>query len=411
MVRAVRRCWATVAGVLLCMVAAGPANAAFERAPVELGPGDGSSPSVAMDPAGTAHVVWGIAEDLMGYCALPKGARVCAQSARLSLDARQGRPEILRRAQDGLLIVIAGRDDFDDDPDESVWAFTSADGAAWAGPTLIGRGIGAFDSASLTADGQAVDLLAADTGINGFQRAPVAGPPVDAVLNLATNPAGTTTEYDYPGALVRMRSGATMALLGSPADGFTYRILTGADPFADASWNPWPAKRVTAESEDPRGASGPRGTWVMYGVHILDQAYGAAPQVARRLRGARWARPRGLFFEVDANTASTDLVQDAKGRLHAAIVGFSDSGRRRCIAYARTGKGRWFTRAVSVHQTLKQAEFPGRVRLAVDARGRGVVSWATTPTPSVSRLQWLKPGRGVTRPRPSNRRGCPPFPR
>ena len=202
-----------------------------------------------------------------------------------------------------------------------------------------------------------------------------------------------------------------MALLGSPADGFAYRILSGADPFADAAWSPWPAARITTQWNEPRGASGPRGTWVMYGVHILDQVYGAAPQVARRLRGTRWGRPRGLLFEVDANTSRTALAQDGKGRLHAAIVGFADSGKRSCIAYARTGKRRWFTRAVSLHQTLKDAEEPGRVRLAVDPRGRGMVSWATGATPSISRLQWLKPGRGVTRPRPANSRGCPPFPR
>ncbi len=409
--RRVRRRWATVAGVLAALLAAVPASAAFERAPVDLGPGDGNSPSVAIDAAGTAHVVWGIAEDLMGYCALPRGARSCAASARLSLDARVGRPEILRRAQDGLLIVVAGRDDFDSDPDESVWAFTSADGVTWAGPVQIGLGVGEFDAAALTADGQAVDLLESDTGVNDFQRAPVAGPPTASVLNLATTPAGTTTAYDYPGDLVRMRSGATLALLGSPADGFAHRVLTGADPFADASWSPWPAKRVTTESDDPRGASGPRGTYVMYEVHVLDQVYGAAPQVVRRLRGTRWARPRGLFYEVNANTTNTALAQDPGGRLHAAIVGTTDSGRRTCIAYARSRRHRWFSRAVSVHQTVKDADRPGRVRLAVGPRGRGVVAWATTGTPSVSRLQWLEPGRGVTRPRPSNRRGCPPFPR
>ena len=115
-------------------------GAAFERAPVDLGPGDGNSPSVAMDPAGTAHVAWAIAEDVIGYCALPRGARTCAASARLSLDARAGRPEILRRAQDGLLVVVAGRHDLDSDPDDSVWAFTSADGVTWAGPVQIGLG-------------------------------------------------------------------------------------------------------------------------------------------------------------------------------------------------------------------------------------------------------------------------------
>jgi hypothetical protein len=394
---------------LLCLVAATPASAAFQPAPIELGPGDGGSPSVVVDPAGTAHIVWGIAEELIGYCALPRGARRCAASGRLALDARAGRPEILRRPQDGMLIVVAGREDLDDDPDDSVWAFTSADGVSWSGPLPIGLGIGEFDAAVLTADGQAVDLLAADTGENLFQRAPVAGPPTASVLNLATTPAGTTTDYDYPGDLTRLRDGRTLALLGSPADGFAYRILSGADPFADASWTPWPATRVTKEWEEPRAAAGPRGAYVMYGVHILDQVSGSAPQVVRRLRGNRWRRPRGLFYEVTANTDRAALAEDGKGRLHAAIVGYAGGGKRSCIAYARTHKRRWFTRAVSLHQTIRDTEQPGRVRLAVNEAGRGVVAWSTTGTPAAARVQRLRAGHGVTRPRAHSRRGCPPF--
>jgi hypothetical protein len=411
----VRTRWLTVLGaaVLLSLAATAPAQAAFKRTPIELGAGDGGSPSVAMDPAGTAHIVWGIAEELIGYCTLPRGARRCAHTTQLALDARESRPIIVRRPQDGLLIVVAGRDDSDDDPDQSTWAFTSADGVTWSAPTPIGLGIGeALDSAVLTADGLSVDLLQAETGSNLFQRAPLAGPPSAAVLNLALSPAGTTTDYTYPGDMVRLRDGRTLAFLGSPGDGFAYRILTGADPFADASWQPWPAGIVTREWEEPRGAAGPRGAYVMYGVHILDQIRGAPPQVVRKLRKRGWGRPRGLFYEVDANTDHAALAQDGQGRLHAAIVGNGGGGRRWCIAYARTSKRRWFSRAVTLVQTIRDADEPGRIRLAVDDKGRGVVAWATNGTPSVSRVQRLKAGRGVTRPRGSSLdRSCPPFAR
>ena len=408
------RWWTVLGAATACaLLLAAPAHAAFKRAPIELGPGDGGSPSVVMDPAGTAHVVWGIAEELIGYCALPRGARGCAHTAQLALDARESRPFIVRRPQDGALIVVAGRDDIDDDPDQSTWAFASPDGVTWSGPTPIGLGIGeALDAAVLTADGQSVDLLQAETGANLFQRAPLGGPPSAAVLDLASSPVGTTTDYTYPGDMVRLGDGRTLAFLGSPADGFAFRILTGADPFVDASWQPWPGGIVTREWDEPRGAAGLRGAFVMYGVHILDQIRGAPPQVVRRLRGKRWGRPRGLFYEVDANTDRAALAQDGKGRLHAAIVGTADSGRRSCIAYARTSKRRWFTRAVSLHQTIRDAEEPGRVRLAVDDRGRGVVAWATSGTPSVARVQRLKAGKGVTRPRGSSlNRSCPPFAR
>ena len=407
--RAVRmRSLTGVGALVLCLLAAAPASAAFTRAPVVVGPGDGASPSVEIDPAGTAHVAWGVGEDLIGYCALPRGARQCAVNARFSLDARAGRPVLMRRASDGVLIVVAGREDLDDDPDGSVWAFTSADGATWSAPAPIGLGLAEIDAAVLTADGQAVDLLQSSTGGNLFQRAPLAGPPSAELLNLSSTPAGPTSEFNYPGDMVRLASGRTMAFIGSPADGFAYRVLSGADPYADPSWLPWPARRVTQEWDEPRAAAGPRGAYVMYGVHILDQTRGAAPQVVRKYRGTRWGRPRGVFYEINANTDRAALAQDGKGRLHAAIVGFDWGGQRECVAYARTHKRRWFTRAVSVHKANKEAEHPGRVRLAVDQRGRGVVAWAAAGT---ARVQWLKAGRGVTRPTNSLTRGCPPFPR
>jgi hypothetical protein len=98
-VRAVRRGWSTGLGAaLLCtLAAAAPAGAAFNRTPIEVGPSDGGSPSVAMDPAGNAHIVWGIAEELIGYCTLPRGARACSSTTQLALDAREGRPFSGRR--------------------------------------------------------------------------------------------------------------------------------------------------------------------------------------------------------------------------------------------------------------------------------------------------------------------------
>jgi hypothetical protein len=399
--------WATVIGmaVVALLAAASPGQAAFNRAPIDLGPSDGGSPSVVMDPAGTAHVVWGVAEDVMRYCAVPRGARACAAPpVALQLDARTSRPHILRRPQDGLLVVVVGRVESSDDIPESTWAFTSADGVSWTGPTVIGLGIGeVLDSVSLTADGQAVDLLDSDTFINDFQRAPLAGPPPSTLVNLAVG----QNDYDESGELARLRNGRTLSVLGSSGDGFAYRLLTGPDALADASWTP--LRRVSPDDGDARVASGRRGTFVMYGRGLLDQIRGAPPQVVRRFRGDRWARPRGLFYEVDAHTASTALVADRRGGLHAVIVGSDDSGRRACVAYARARKGRWFSRAVTLHQAIAEPEHPGRVRLAVDDRGRGVVAWATDS--GVARMQRLKAGRGVTRPTNPLRRGCPGFPR
>jgi hypothetical protein len=391
--------------LLTLVVAAAPGQAAFKRAPIELGPSDGGSPTVVMAPDGTAHAAWGVGEDLIRYCAIPPGVRTCQAPVALSLISRASRPFIVRRAQDGLLAIVVGRDEVDDDPDESVWAFTSADGVTWAGPTLIAIGIGeGIEDVLLTADDQAVDVLDEDTSENDFVRAPLGGPPPPTIVDLQVgSPAG----FSGPGDLLRLRDGRTLALLGSTSEGSTYRLLTGPEPLADASWTPH--RRLTAEDEEPVGAAGPRGAFAMYGRHLLDQIRGAPPQVVRRFRGTRWGRPRGVFYEVDANYPAHALEQDGRGQLHAVIVGDADSGRRACIAYARTRKGRWFSRAVSVHQALREADHPRAPALAVDARGRGAVAWATPG--GAARLQRLKAGRGVTRPSNPLRRGCPGFPR
>ena len=395
-----------------CLLLAASSAQAFTRAPIELGPADGARPSAVVDAAGTAFVTWGIAEDLIGTCVLPRGARACAATATLSLDARASRPILLRRPQDGALFIVVGRDDLASDPDESVWAFSSADGVTWAGPVPIGLGLGGkLDAAVLTPDGLSADLLQADTGVSLYQRAPLAGPPATGLLNLANRPDGSVGAWDQPGDLLTTRRGRTLALLGSPADGFAFRVLTGPDPFADGSWTPFPARPVTRTAEDPRGAGGRRGTFVMYARNPLEQIRGAAPQVVRRLRGRRWARPRGVLYEIESNTDRSALAQDARGQLHAAAVGYDNRGRRECIAYARTRTGRWFSRAVSLTQANRDADRPCRPDLAVGPAGRGVVAWSTTGPPSVARVQRLAAGRGVTKPRPRSRRGCPRFPR
>ena len=338
--RRVRRWSSTALGAaLLCVLAAAPAPAAFKRAPIELGPGDGKSPSVVVDAAGTAHVAWGIAEELIGYCALPRGARACTRSARLALDARAGRPVLMQRPQDGLLVLVAGRDDAREDPDESVWAFTSADGATWSPPAPIGLGLGEIDAAVLTADGQAVDLLEARDDGNLFQRAPLAGPPAAAVLDLSSTPAGARTGFNFPGDMVRTAGGATLAFLGSPADGFAYRMLRAGDPLADASWRPWPARRVTREWDEPRAAAGParRVRDVRQRTSSTRSAGGAAAR-AQAAQGPLRAPARAVLRGRRRDQRRRARA-GRKGRLHAAMVGDANPGDRACIAYARTSGG------------------------------------------------------------------------
>jgi hypothetical protein len=295
---------ALLTGALL----APPAGAAT---PIDLGPG--ATPDVAVDAAGTAHIVFQAGDQgplPVDYCRLPPGATTCEVRARLPLAPTQGRPRIVVRA-DGLVIVAAARH-----VDES-WAtyvLTSADGgASWTPPVVTGTAWYDIDAIELTQDGQALDTLHVGslTG-HELQRVPLAAPPEARVVRLegsqwAANPA--LAEVD--GTTVYLRDS-----YGSRT--IRQRTFAGGGLYAPASW---PERRFGARRREsmPDTASGPRGTWlVTSGYRIprrvqLRRLTAGGPGPARAITG-----PAGV--------RRLRMAQDGRGRLHVTWLAGSERG-------------------------------------------------------------------------------------
>src|SRR5687767_11031905 len=116
---------ALLVALLLAAAAAAPAAAA----PLDLGPGRG--PSVLVDAAGTAHIVFrtldirGATNHGVSYCRLPRKATACDVRTFLPLPAYPVSARIDQRAADGALIVAAA-----DARDEvgTLWTAYSFDG-------------------------------------------------------------------------------------------------------------------------------------------------------------------------------------------------------------------------------------------------------------------------------------------
>ena len=390
------RCWRS-------LVAAAPAQAAFERTPIELGPSDGNSPSVVVDPAGTAHVVWASPRTSCAT-ARSRGARR-ARSRRRCRSTRVRAPvDPAPRARTACSIVVAGRYAPSDDVPETTWAFTSPDGVDVERPRPDRAGVGRARLGARsppTARRSTCSTATRSATTSSARRSPARRRRPSSTSR--ARPRSTT-----PVRSSRCAAGARMAVLGSPATA----SRTGCSPRAPTR-SPTPLDRGAPghdrEADDPRV---PRA-----GRHVRPATAGtrstrsAAPRPwsCRRFRGDRWARPRGLLYEVDANSDRTALVEDGRGRLHAAIVGNAASGRRACIAYARTRKGRWFTRAVLAppDQPRVRASGPGPARRRRSRpRRRRVGDAVGRRAPAAAQGRPRRDAAGRTR-----CGGCPGFPR
>ena len=343
-------------GVALALCAAPPASAATVA---DLGVGD--SPSVAVDPAGTAHIVF----DTPGgetYCRLPRGARACDLVTALPLAGRTGGPLILRRA-DGLLAIVQAAGN-------ATWLRVSADGGqSWQGP-FAGGTQSEVSGAALTQDGAAVLTLdpAASAGLT-FQAAPFG----------ATETRGLVLEPRQPGVTFGASSDARIAAL--PAGGLVtadqtrrgvhWRFFAAGDPYAAAAWRGGTLRGAAR----PELVSGVRGTYLLTQRGFLHQGAGAFALRSFDARRARWRAARNAVADTTVY-GSSSLSEDPAGRLHLVADTFV-TGHVGCVVYARTGPRRssWFGRATALFSTRRAAHFPEDAVAAADAKGRGVAVW------------------------------------
>jgi hypothetical protein len=369
---------ATCALALPCAASAEPI--------VSLGPTAGA-PSAVTDGAGTLHAVWRTYEqqggpDMLSYCRVPAGGTACTPVILGGFQSLVGNPFLLRRPQDGALIVVVPGNDAHED--HVTFVLTSGDGGTtWSTPTVEGAGMYDVDRVALTPDGTAVDTLEDFVTQMSWQRIPLAGPPEQRIVSLTPEPDGRDTSFVFSDNIAYLPDGRPMIVGHSPdvGAGTRYRVLRrGADPYANASWTPWSAAPALG-GISVITAAGPNGIWAMTHDSILA---GTGLKVWR-FDGRRFARPRSLgtiggrpttnaLGDTPVAGGAYDFAQDAGGRLHAA---WSKPGlcgaRRQCLLYRRN-EPRGFGPPV-VYPLPAGVEQPQFLTLAPNEGGSGWMVW------------------------------------
>jgi hypothetical protein len=278
------------AAALLALAPAATAATSFD-----LGPGQ--FPDVAVDPGGTAHIVWDAGGTQVRYCQVPRGKTACAVDRTLTPPAEAiGRSTYVFLPEPNRVVIATHRCC---SPDATL-AYDSRDnGQNFSGPITIGN-LDAEDA--VFGPGDAVSGV--DTG-GRYQRMPVFG---TAATTQAMLPAG----FSVP-------TGSSLALFGArplkvSADGTdtTFSLHSGTgDPNDASTWGP--PTPVTPAGSEPHLASTTTGLAMIYRTGSASDAQ----LHARKFDGSAFgpATPIGLADPIQA-----DLTADSSGRFTAAWV-------------------------------------------------------------------------------------------
>jgi hypothetical protein len=380
------------AGALL--VTATPAAAAT---PIDLGAGGDAA--AAIDPAGTAHVVYN-SPGGDTYCRLPRGAKACDITTALPLEDRSGDPQIFRRPADGMLLIVQAADSILSPGAAfgTTWVWASPDnGANWSAAP-IGTGSEHISDAALAADGSAIYTVMDDTPGLIFQRAPL-GPLETRTLNLSEKPdLGATGAAN--GTIVALADGRIVTAIDH-VDSTGWRVFGGGDPYAQAAWQPFPAGTIRVEG-NPDLATGPRGTYLMNRRAVpaqrgvTDSKDPVGPFELRSLdsKRLRWRAPRAAAVD-RLVFGGSHLSEDGGGRLHLVWASDGAPYEAACVVYARTSSRRssWFGRSTTLFKTNVDAHKPLHPQVAAGADGRGIALWSEQGSSAVPAHVWATPLR------------------
>jgi len=372
--RRLRPCLAALAATL---VLAAPASAAVT--PVDLGPGN--QPSVVVDPAGTAHILW-----LMGsfsapqYCRLPRGATACDVRSALTGADHTEQVKLLRRDSDGVLIALARESN-------RVAIEYSFDGGASFTPSAFNEAlVGSAETFTLAPGGQSVFAWSAgrpgQTGIALYNESFGAPDLRTAIIeDGSTSGATRTLAATLPDS--RILAGAI------DSSGFTWRLFAGGDPFDVTRWGK--RGKLRGYYVDADLSSGPRGTFAVVNrsQSIRTRYNQVAPFYLRSFdaKRVRWGREIAMFADRGGDPESVKVRQDAAARLHV-LTNTYDGGY--CLMYARTGpkqRSRFSRTNVLVHTA--QRSFDPDFGVAPD--GGGTAVWYEMDTDRSLAHVWAAP--------------------
>lgn len=316
----------------------------------------GAHPDVAVDSAGTAHIVYdessgsAATPDPLHYCQIPRGATACSKQITLHppLEAI-GRSSYVFVPSAGRVVIVTYRCC---GTGEGNWAYQSVDG----GNTFdAGRLIGNldFEGNAVFGPGEAITGSASST----VQVMPLAGPQATATASLDSGfPVPTVGS-------IALFGGTTPVHVAADSDHSSFNRYTGGDPNTTAAWTP-SAQLGPADSTEVRLAGGPAGL-------VMLEKLNDNQLFVRKFDGTSFSAPAAISEKGDL--IFIDLYADpATGRFHALWINNS-SPRQMRWSFSSDGVSWSAPQTVATGGLLDQDhDFNNQVAAAPDGQGWAV---------------------------------------
>jgi hypothetical protein len=311
------------------LAAAGPAAASTDFAFAT-----GSDPDIAVDGAGTAHVVWldesqGPLQARTIYCRIPRGARACTNTQVLKTGEGGSSPRVLLRGPQ-TVIVLLGR--YTCGTTDCVLTRESLDnGLSFLAEKIVSEGNVFYADAggeAVDGPGNSVSFVNGGNPVLDFTNSSLAplAPPISTPAQLTSFPAVYGPAVGLWGnvPVVVYRDGVTLRWRQYKyGPGFTCLDLNVASCWLTAQ------EIDTGPFAAPASlAGGPSGLFLYY----EQGPAGATQGVVRQFTGSGW----GPAIPVTSigYLRPGDLTQDASGRLH--VVWYSNGGADAGLTQWRT---------------------------------------------------------------------------
>jgi hypothetical protein len=377
---------------------------------LDLGPGD--APSMVVDEAGTAHLVWNVSApgrtgDAVVYCRLPRGARACAVKRRLVVDALTD-PVILRDRTGVLRIVVSYNGTAQIGGGTLV--VSSADDAATFGYAFYRVNTGLFQGriidAELSPDGRRLyalfgDFVPGDKLGQIFATIGLDRPVLDRVDDpgkvgpLGPDPSANRKLIPYSARALAILPDGRVAMAGydteakeGKAPRAAIRVIADAEGRSlTTPWTPIRSGEVQGLAGNERGTALLASKTCQQGLEVSS------------LRGLRVGAPRPLTADrstaCNAAIGASDLSFDPAGGRHAVWLSDEDGCQGKgaheedeiCIVYRRARPGGDFGPKSTI-STLDYASLAVRVGAGRD--GEGWIAWrelVPTKTGSIARVR------------------------
>jgi hypothetical protein len=284
--------------------------------PPSISLGAGTHPDVWVDEAGTSHIVWneeGPADgsDVVHYCRIPRGAKACDNPSgtpfgpineAYSHDVTGG-PKILQIG-DGLVVLQHRYPALVTQPDgeqrsNTLYEWVSSDGGTtWTGPAITGVVEPSGDAAAI---GDNVGVIS-DTVTGGTQLQ------ILSSASFSANPILIGPGDAAYGGTIAADQGGVPIVAFRDLNNVTYvRRFTGAGDVTDpGTWS-----TATFPGVEPKLASGPGGTFVMYRSSLL------GPWALRSVAQGQPSATGTQLSPDDSVTDQAELLERADGKLRA----------------------------------------------------------------------------------------------